>query len=81
MQLRNFVFSVIEVVSIGVRARLAQGLRGGGGQGHWLDVAKVRLPLCSAQHRQKHANNIANIIANIIANNIASSLLQLTPST
>ena len=37
---------------MGVRARLAQGLRGSGGQGHWLDVAKVRLPLCSAQHGQ-----------------------------
>jgi hypothetical protein len=46
----TFVFSIIKVVSIGVRARWAKGLRGGDGQGHWLDAAKVCRRVLLAPH-------------------------------
>jgi hypothetical protein len=39
----SVVPTIIKVVSVGVRARLAQGLRDRAGNGHWLDAAKVLL--------------------------------------
>jgi hypothetical protein len=39
----SIVPTIIKVVFVGVRARLAQGLRGRAGNGHWLDAAKALL--------------------------------------